>query len=619
MGVPAVPSGVDKREPLTRGPWRGILPLAVLVVSFALAGGISSGGAAATRAPNHVGAPSLTAQATTQALAGVSGPVVSALPQTRPLAPVVLPVVRASGQELRIDLEWDAPRTGSSGPTGPTYTVTGYHVDRADQAGGTYQRLTTAPVSLPLYSDFLDANDVQRWYRVTGVAADGREVGVLGAADAVSRAQDDQEFMTSVQRATFRYFWDFAHPDSGLVRERSSGNLDVCATGGTGFGLFAIMIGVERGFVTRAAAVERINRILHFYDTKAERYHGAFAHWLDGRTGKTVPFSTFDDGGDIVETSFLVQGMLAVRQYFNRNDPQEIAVRVTATKLWEEVEWSWYLRSPDSHTLYWHWSPNYGWAMDLKVGGGFNETMITYLLAMSSPTHPIPESSYHQGWVGDGTTYVNGSDYYGYTQWVGQTHGGPLFFTHYSFIGLDPRGLRDRYCDYFENNRNISLINRSYCIENPGRFPNYGELVWGLTASDGPDGYLAHAPGLDNGTIAPTASISAMPYIPAESLATMRHLYRTYGAKLWGPMGFKDAFNPGRDWYASDHLAIDQGPIICMIENHRTGLCWDYFMRNPEIHSAIAKIAVKPGADDSMVAETAETAESATLVGAPGP
>jgi len=548
--------------------------------------------------PVHAGVPARTdvpVHPATEPRSSSVEPVRSAAPVAGPITTTIpsRSLVRSLGQDLRIDLAWD-PSTVAA--------ATGYRVYRAERADAAFQSLTPTPVALPLYSDFLGANDVERWYRVTAVGLDGSEVGLVGTTNGASRAQDDQEFMTSVQQATFRYFWDYAHPQAGLVRERSGGNPDICATGGTGFGLFAIMIGAQRGFITRAEAVERVNRILTFYDTKAERYHGAFAHWLDGHTGQTVPFSTFDDGGDIVETSFLMQGMLAVRQYFNRNDPQEITIRETTTRLWEGVEWNWYLRN--GRSLYWHWSPNYGWAMDLKIGGGFNETMITYLLAMSSPTHPIPASCYHEGWVGDGTTYVNGSDYYGYTQWVGQTHGGPLFFTHYSFIGLDPRGLKDRYCDYFENNRNISLINRSYCIENPGRFPGYGELVWGLTASDGPDGYLAHAPGQDNGTIAPTASISAMPYIPAESLATMRHLYRTYGAKLWGPMGFKDAFNPGRDWFATDHLAIDQGPIICMIENHRTGLCWEQFMKNPEIHSVIAKIAALPETSAGQVAES---------------
>jgi hypothetical protein len=519
------------------------------------------------------------------------------------------PVVRAVGHEMRIDLAWDHLRS---------MLVTGYHVYRAEQADGQFQRLTAKPLAHALYSDFIGANDQQRWYKVVAVQRDGFESDTLGTVSAQSCAQDDEAFMTSVQQATFRYFWDFAHPQSGLIRERSDGNPNVCATGGTGFGLFAIMIGAERGFVRREEAAERVLRILTFYQTKAIRYHGAFAHWIDGRTGKTIPFSTYDDGGDIVETSFLMQGVLAVRQYFNRNDPQEISLRQKATSLWEGVEWSWYLRTPDSHSLYWHWSPNVGWAMNLKVGGGFNETMITYLLAMSSPTYPISEHCYHNGWVGQGSSYVNGSDYYGYTQWVGQTQGGPLFFTHYSFIGLDPRGLKDRYCDYFQNNRNISLINRSYCIENPGRFPGYGALVWGLTASDSPDGYLAHAPGLDNGTIAPTAAISAMPYIPAESLATMRHMYQTYGAGLWDAFGFKDAFNPGRNWYAEGHLAIDQGPIICMIENQRTGLCWEKFMKNPEIHRAIAKIAVKPAEGSTQVADAPMPATIAPTLVSPG-
>ena len=521
-------------------------------------------------------------------------------------APTAHRQVTATGSELRIDLTWESH---------PSSAVLGYHVYAADRADGAFRRLTSKPVVEGVYSDFLGANDQQRWYQVVTVDRDGIESRALDTVTARSRALDDQDFMTSVQLATFRYFWDFAHPQSGLVRERSSGNLDVCATGGTGFGLFAIMIGAERGFVTRDQAAERVHRILDFYDTKATGYHGAFAHWIDGRTGKTVPFSTFDDGGDIVETSFLVQGLLALRQYFSHNDPQEIAIRQTATRLWEGVEWNWYLRTPESHSLFWHWSPTHGWAMDLKVGGGFNETMITYLLAMSSPTHAISADCYHQGWVGQGSGYVNGSDYYGYTQWVGQTQGGPLFFTHYSFIGLDPRGLKDRYCDYFENNRNISLINRSYCIENPGRFPGYGDLVWGLTASDGPDGYKAHAPGVDNGTIAPTAAISSMPYIPVQSLATMRYIYQTYGAHLWGSFGFKDAFNPGRNWYSADYLAIDQGPIICMIENHRTGLCWEQFMKNSEIHGAIAKIAANLPADAGQVAGS----PGATPVLAPRP
>jgi hypothetical protein len=228
--------------------------------------------------------------------------------------------------------------------------------------------------------------------------------------------------------------------------------------------------------------------------------------------------------------------------------------------------------------------------------------MIVYLLAIASPTHPVPKELYYNGWAGQ--SYVNGSTYYGYKQWVGEPLGGPLFFTHYSFLGFDPRDKSDKFCNYFENNRNITLINRAYCIQNPKKFPGYGELVWGLTASDNPSGYGAHSPLNDNGTITPTAAISAMPYTPNESIATMKNFYHTYGNKLWGEFGFRDAFNLSQNWFASSYLAIDQGTIAPMIENYRTGLCWDMFMKNPEIPPMLDAIGwtttkVSEGSDSS--------------------
>jgi hypothetical protein len=495
----------------------------------------------------------------------------------------IIAEVTAIGHEERIDVHW---------PHAQSMYVKGYAVYRADRASGPFVRLHNQLLTTAVYSDFIGANDETRWYRVDALGYDGQTLSSLGLAKGVSRAQNDDEFMTSVQEATFRYFWDFAHPTSGLIRERSNEKLHICAVGGTGFGLFAIMIGVERGFITREQAVERINQQLRFLEEKAERYHGVFAHWIDGRTGKTIAFSEYDDGGDIVETSFLMQGILTVRNYFSAPNAAEHQLRERSTRLWEAVNWKWYLGpDEDSKTLFWHWSPTHAWKMNLPVGGGFNETMITYLLAIASPTHPIDPDCYYEGWVRDNSQFVNGSDYYGYTQWVGDARGGPLFFTHYSFIGLDPRGLRDRYCDYFENNRNISLINRSYCIENPGQFVGYSDVCWGLTASDGPDGYKVHAPGLDDGTIAPTAALSAIPYTPAESMAAMRHFYHAHGKRLWGTFGFKDAFNLTRNWFADSYLAIDQGPIIGMIENHRTGLCWHYFMtNNNDVHVALNKV-----------------------------
>ncbi|MBT3199195.1 MAG: beta-glucosidase [Phycisphaerales bacterium] len=407
----------------------------------------------------------------------------------------------------------------------------------------------------------------------------------------------DEQLLASVQEATFRYFWDWAHPVSGMARERYPTRGNTVTTGGTGFGLMAIIVGVERKFVAREAAAWRVRKMLTFLEEKAQRHHGAWPHWLNGATGATVPFSKFDDGADLVETSFLVQGMLTARQYFNRSDPVETDIRKRATRLWRGVEWDWFLRKGDKKVLLWHWSPKYGFKKNMGIGGAFNECMITYLLATASPSHPIPAECYHSGWAGS-KRYVNGKSYYGYRQPVGRPMGGPLFFTHYSYLGFDPRGKRDKYCNYFVNNRNITLINRAYCIANPQKHKGYGPNVWGLTASMAPDGYNANAPGRrDTGTITPTACISAMPYTPKESLAAMKHLYHTYGGKLWGPMGFRDSFNPGRDWFARGYLAIDQGPIVVMIENYRSGVPWKMFMSSPEIAPALKAIGFKPAPD----------------------
>jgi len=408
-----------------------------------------------------------------------------------------------------------------------------------------------------------------------------------GPVSGESHPETDDQLKTSVQQAVFRYFWDWAHPVSGLARERNTSR-DVCATGGTGFGLMAIMIGAHRGFVSREAAARRILRILTFLEEKATRYHGAWSHWINGRTGQTIPFSRYDDGADLVETSFLVQGMLTVRCYFDRKNAVEDEIRTRITRLWRAVEWSWFLR--DGKRLWWHWSPKYGWKQNHPIGGHFNECMITYILAIASPTHPIPASCYREGWIGSPSTYANGKEYFGIRLKVGPPLGGPLFFTHYSFLGFDPRGWHDGFCDYFVNSRTITRIHRAWCRMNPHHHKGYCENLWGLTASDDPDGYRVHAPGpRDNGTITPTAALSAMPYTPEASLAALKHMYHTYGRRIWGEFGFHDAFNLDRDWFATSYIAIDQGPIIIMIENHRTGLCWRMFMQNQEIISALKR------------------------------
>lgn len=491
--------------------------------------------------------------------------------------------VTATGHDSRIDLSWQFD-------TDPN--LEGYNIYRADCKEGPFIKLNDLPHTVSAYSNFFGVNDRTYCYCVTSVAIrGGGESEPSNIASATSYAMTDEQLLTSVQEAVFRYFWNYGHPVSGLAREGYSlgHNTDTCTSGGTGMGLMAICVGVERGFVTRAQAADRVLQILTFLGEKASRFHGAWSHWIHGVTGSTKPFGTYDNGGDLVETAYVVQGMLTVRQYFDDpNDPVETEIRSRATQMWEEVEWSWYLQHERSESLYWHWSPDYDWSINHAIRG-YNECMIAYLLAIASPTHPIPASCYDHGWA-TSRDYVNGNTYYGYKQWVGPEKGGPLFFTHYSHLGFDPRGKSDNYCDYFENSRHISLINRAYCIENPHGYAGYSDLVWGLTASFNPWGYHAHSPTSDNGTISPTAALSAMPYVPSESLATLKHLYYAYGHDLWGPFGFVDAFNPTQGWFAPGYVAIDQGPILIMIENHRTQLCWDLFMANPEIQPMLDAI-----------------------------
>jgi hypothetical protein len=392
----------------------------------------------------------------------------------------------------------------------------------------------------------------------------------------------DEALLSKIQAQTFKYFWDFAHPNSGLARERNTSG-DLVTIGGSGFGLMAIIVGIERGFITRQEGIDRFEKIVDFL-ADADRYHGVWPHWMNGNTGNTIPFSANDDGADLVETAFMIQGLLAVRQYLDDSNAQELAIIDQITTLWEEVEWDWFTKDGED-VLYWHWSPQNEWAMNLPIRG-WNEGLIIYVLAASSPTHPIKKSVYDGGWARNGGI-VNGNSSYGITMPLGEDRGGPLFFAHYSFLGLDPRNLQDQYANYWEQNQAHSLINQAYCIDNPNNFVDYSEACWGLTASDNHEGYSAHSPGNDLGVITPTAAISSIPYSPEESMKAIKHFYYLLGDRLWGEYGFYDAFNVTQDWYANSYLAIDQGPIICMIENHRTALIWDIFMQDPDVQKGL--------------------------------
>ena len=406
----------------------------------------------------------------------------------------------------------------------------------------------------------------------------------------INKNLTDEQLLDLVQRQTFRYFWDFAHPVSGMARERSNASFgygdEVTTTGGTGFGIMATIVATDRHWITRDSASRFLLKMVRFLG-KADAYHGVFPHWLHGATGKTIPFSRKDDGADLVESSYLFQGLLTAKQYFNADNPVENELRGRIGWLWEEVEWDWFTKGGEE-VLYWHWSPNNGWAMNFPLRG-YNECLITYVLAASAKRYPVPASVYHRGWA-QSNFFKNGKEFYGYKLPLGFDNGGPLFFSQYSFLGLDPRGLKDQYADYWEQNKNHTLINRAYVLANPKKYKGYGENSWGLTASDSWQGYAAHSPNEDLGVITPTAALSAFPYTPEFSMQALKHFYFDLGDKIWSKYGFVDAFSEEHNWYAKSHLAIDQGPIVVMIENQRSGLLWKLFMSNPDVQEGLKKL-----------------------------
>lgn len=511
---------------------------------------------------------------------------------TPPPAPRAL---RARGFERHIELAWEPGQ-----PAQPA-DLKGFRIERSAD-GKNFEPLGVETPWFSRYVDYLGAPGRRATYRVRAVDVSGNASEPTEAASASTRPMTDDELLTMVQEASFRYYWDGGHPQAGLALENIPGDPDLVALGASGFGIMALVAGTERGFVTREQSAARMRRILDFLE-RADRFHGVWPHFINGSTGRVIPlFGPQDNGGDLVETAFMVQGLLAARQYFKTDR----SIYDWITKLWESVEWSWYRRDPKSDFLIWHWSPDRAWAIDHPLIG-WNETMIVYLLAIASPTHGVPGSMYYSGWASQseraqsyrgwgrtmhGVRYANGHKYYGIELPVAVGGGGPLFFTHYSFMGFDPRDKKDRYTNYFDNNRRIAEINRAYCIANPEGHGGYGANAWGLTASDGPWGYVASepAPRVDTGTLAPTGALASFPYTPEASMAVLKHFYRDLGDRMWGAYGFRDAIHVDEQWVSPIFMGLNQAPIVVMIENHRTGLIWDLFMANPEIGVALDKI-----------------------------
>ena len=503
---------------------------------------------------------------------------------------VVDPVMRIKdvGMEPQIDLHFNSSVSAADVFNSSSFISNGapvsYNINQVDDK--TLSCLVLEPLEGYAKNQFTISSGIENQI---GKPFEGLELDFYTKADTTRKFPliSDDELLTLVQRQTFKYFWDFGHPVSGMARERNtSGN--TVTSGGSGFGVMSIIVGVERGFISRQEGIERLETIVDFLE-QADRFHGVWPHWMNGETGETIPFSQKDDGGDLVETAFMMQGLLTARQYLNPDVPQETRLINKINALWEGVEWDWYTQGGQD-VLYWHWSPNYDWEMNHKITG-WNEALIIYVLAASSPKHTINASVYTNGWSGNGAMVnTDNNSYYGYTLPLRNDMGGPMFFSHYSFLGLDPRNLSDQFANYWEQNVTHSKINHAYCADNPQNYVSYSKDCWGLTASDGFSGYSAHSPNNDRGVLTPTAALSSLPYTPEESMQALHCFYYTLGDKLWGEYGFYDAFDFTNGWVADSYLAIDQGPIIIMIENYRTNLLWNLFMSCPEVQDGLTKL-----------------------------
>lgn len=398
------------------------------------------------------------------------------------------------------------------------------------------------------------------------------------------RGLDDAALRDRVAQASALYFLDGSHPHSGMARERSAGDFgydvaETVSTGGTGFGLLAQIVAAERGWRPRRDVLDRVARVLGFLET-ADRFDGVFPHFLNGATGRVLPFMPGDDGGDLVETAFLMLGLLGAAAFFQNEPWLDARVQV----LFDAVNWAAHLR--EDGALRWHRHPGRPRADDFIPILGWNEAFPVFVLAAGARRHPIPAATYHQSWAA-APAFRNGRRYGGITLPLGPDWGGPLFLSQYPFLGIDPRGLRDRYADYGRQARAHALVNRLHCLRNPHGWVGYGPELWGLTASDDPAGYVAHAPTEDTGTITPSAALASFPFAPVEAMPVLRHLHDDLGDRLWGEAGFVDAFNPTQDWVAESRLAIDQAPIVIGLENHRSGLIWRLVSGRPEVRRGL--------------------------------
>lgn len=388
----------------------------------------------------------------------------------------------------------------------------------------------------------------------------------------------DEEFLDLLQKKAFLYFWLETDPETGLVKDKADNFLDdtstVATIAGVGFALSAYVVAAERGWLPKEKLYERTLKTLEFFKDKMENVRGFYYHFIDMKTGKRVWQSELSS----IDTALFLAGALTAGEYFRGK------IKKIAEELYRRVDWNWMLA--DGDTLAMGWYPEKGF--DPNRWNRYGEQLILYLLAIGSPTYPIPASSWDRIrrpiW-----------EYEGYV-----TISSPPLFTHqYSHIWIDFRNKHDKYADYFLSSRNATLANRKFCLDNKDNSITFRRGFWGLTACEGPGGYRAYGapPGYANydGTVAPTAAAGSIVFTPKESIELLRKIYQELADKLWGKYGFSDSFNLDKNWFSQYVLAIDQGPILLMIENYRTGLIWKYFMKNKYIRKALKLTGFKKG------------------------
>ena len=462
--------------------------------------------------------------------------------------------------------------------------LVGYHVYRATSPTTPFERQSTTLVTTNRFVDFAVDNNHTYYYRVRAVTMSGQESDASAPISATPHVLDDDAFLDLVQRTAFDYFWYEANPKNGLIKDRST-DTSPCNITAVGFGLSVLTIGIDRGWISREAGRERVHTTLTFLwnsphgpEQDATGYKGFYYRFLDMQTGQRVWNSELST----VDTALLLSGVLHVQQYFNQDNAVETDIRALADALYRRTDWAWMQVRPPKIGHGWHPETGflpYDWS-------GYNEATILYLLALGSPTLPVSDAAW-RAWT---STYAWQSHYgFDFVMFP------PLFGHQYPHVWIDFRGLQDAYMrdkgiDYFENSRRATLANQAYAVANPKQWDDYSEHVWGLTASDSPTDYNARGapPALnDDGTITPTAPGGSFAFTPLKSLASLRYMYENYRTQLWGPYGFKDAFNPSHEWFSTDYLGINQGPIVLMIENHRTGRIWHAFMQNTAIQRGL--------------------------------